>query len=71
MSKAENKNFINETINRLQNELTNFIINTNYSNPQSIYLRQELCNFQEKNLKNNKNYENNKKININNHIIKH
>ena len=66
MSKAENKNFINETINRLQNELTNFIINTNYSNPQSIYLRQELCNFQEKNLKNNKNFENNKNINSEN-----
>ena len=70
MSKLENKNFINETINRLQNELTNFIINTNYSNPQSIYLRQELEDFQEKNLRNNKNNIENNKILNNENIIK-
>ena len=40
--------FLKETVEKLQNQLTKFIIDTNYTNSYSLSLRQKLSNFETK-----------------------
>ena len=44
----KNEKFLKETVEKLQNQLTKFIINTNYTNSYSLSLRQKLSNFETK-----------------------
>lgn len=46
--KLNDQDFFKKTVTKMQNELSKFITNTNYSDPFSIYLRQELKTFQKK-----------------------
>ena len=55
------KQFLSDTVDKIQNELTKFIIGTNYSNPYSIYLREQLDDFQ-KNLEKTQIKKENKKV---------
>ena len=40
------KEFINSTLQQLKENISNFIISTNYSNIQSLYLRQQIDDYQ-------------------------
>ena len=40
------KEFINSTLLKLKDGLTKFIVDTNYSNIQSLYLRQRIDNYE-------------------------
>ena len=42
----KNSEFINDTIKKLKEQLTKFLVNTNYSNIQSLYLRQQIDNYE-------------------------
>ena len=55
--------FLYDTVDRIQGELTKFIFRTNYSNPYSIYLREQLDDFK-KNIekKSQRNIENKKEL---------
>ena len=44
----KNEKFLKETVEKLQNQLTKFIIDTNYTNSYSLSLRQKLSNFETK-----------------------
>ena len=57
------KEFINSTLNKLKDNLTKFIVDTNYSNIQSLYLRQRIDNYEKEYLKQNKNYKKSSSLN--------
>ena len=42
MSTKNHDQFLYDTVNKIQGELTKFILGTNYTNPYSIYLRELL-----------------------------
>lgn len=42
---VNHQQFLYDTVDRIQGELTKFIFKTNYSNPYSIYLREQLDDF--------------------------
>ena len=44
----KNEKFLQDQVNKLQIELTKFIIDTNYSNSYSLSLRQKLSSFESK-----------------------
>ena len=46
MSTKNHDQFLYDTVNKIQGQLTKFILGTNYTNPYSIYLREQLDNFQ-------------------------
>ena len=57
------KEFINSTLKKLKDNLTKFIVDTNYSNIQSLYLRQRINNYEKEFLKQNKNYKKSSSLN--------
>ena len=40
------KEFINATLQELKENISNFIVSTNYSNIQSLYLKQQIEDYQ-------------------------
>ena len=74
MSSQENKQalFIKETIDKVHNDLTKLIIDTNYTNVQSIHLRNELDKIKSKILKEErqtKDKNNIKNLNVNKELL--
>ena len=57
------KEFINLTLLKLKDDINKFIVDTNYSNIQSLYLRQQIDNFERDSLKQ---YQNKKSTSLNN-----
>ena len=52
-NQLNHQQFLYDTVDRIQGELTKFIFKTNYSNTYSIYLREQLDDFK-KNLEKKK-----------------
>ena len=46
--KYNQEKFFNSTLSKLESDLTKFIFQTNFSNVQSIYLREEISRFKNK-----------------------
>jgi hypothetical protein len=58
---VNHQQFLYDTVDRIQGELTKFIFKTNYSNPYSIYLREQLDDFKKSLEKKNLRYIENQK----------
>ena len=58
------KEFINSTMLKLKDEITKFIFDTNYSNIQSLYLRQQIDDYEKEYIK--KNQVSKQNISVNN-----
>ena len=65
MKEEENKQreFINSTFLKLKDGLTKFLVDTNYSNIQSLYLRQRIDDYEKEFLKQNQNSKRNSSSN--------
>ena len=50
---VKQKEFINSALTKLKDNLTKFIVDTNYSNIQSLYLRQQIDTYEKEILKQN------------------
>ena len=61
MNDEENKQkeFINSTLLKIKDSLTKFLVDTNYSNIQSLYLRQRIDDYEKEYLKQNQNSKRN------------
>ena len=57
------KEFINLTLLKLKDDINKFIVDTNYSNIQSLYLRQQIDNYERDSIKQ---YKNKKSTSLNN-----
>ena len=55
---VKQKEFINSALTKLKDNLTKFIVDTNYSNIQSLYLRQQIDTYEKDILKQNQSRKN-------------
>ena len=55
---VKQKEFINSALTKLKDNLTKFIVDTNYSNIQSLYLRQQIDTYEKEILKQNQSRKN-------------